>query len=142
MLKCSFCERSFAEEEITLYRGDKVCPYCGHEDFEEAVQCKVCGDYFFDDELTFGVCEICKEDLKFPYKHDPKKCYELSKDEKEEVSLNSFLVSQFTAEQIEEVLMKELIIQSAIPYPDYSNFIDSDEMWFIEKVLEEVKTDE
>lgn len=142
MLKCSFCERSFGEDEITIYRGDKVCPYCGHEDFEEAVQCKVCGDYFFDDELTFGVCEICKEDLKFPYKHDPKKCYDLSKDEHEEVSLNAFLVSQFTTEQIEEVLMKELIIQSAIPYPDYSNFIDADEVWFIEQMLEEVKTDE
>lgn len=142
MLKCSFCERCFGEDEITIYRGDKVCPYCGHEDFEEAVQCKVCGDYFFDDELTCGVCEECKDDLKFPYKHDPKKCYELSKDEQEEVSLNAFLVSQFTTEQIEEVLMKELIIQSAIPYPDYSNFIDADEMWFIEKMLEEVKTDE
>ena len=142
MLKCSFCERSFAEEEITLYRGDKVCPYCGHEDFEEAVQCKVCNQYFFYDELTYGVCEDCKDDLKFPYKHEPKKCYELSKDEQEEVSLNAFLVSQFTPEQIEEILMKELIVQSAIPYPDYSNFINNDEMWFIEKVLEEVKTNE
>ena len=50
-----------------------------------------------------------------------------------------------TAEQNsirQEVLMNELIVQSAIPYPDYSNFIDSDERWFIEKVLEEVKTDE
>lgn len=142
MLKCSFCERSFAEEEITIYRGDKVCPYCGHEDFEEAVQCKVCGDYFFDDELTFGVCGECKDDLKFPYKHDPKKCYELSKDEKEEVSLNAFLVSQFTPKQIEEVLVRELIVSMAETLPDYSNFIDSDEMWFIEKVLEEVKTNE
>lgn len=142
MLKCSFCERSFGEEEIALYRGDKVCPYCGHEDFEEAVQCKVCGDYFFDDELTFGVCEECKDDLKFPYKHDPKKCYELSKDEHEEVSINAFLVSQFTPKQIEEVLVRELIVSMAETLPDYSNFIDSDEMWFIEKVLEEVKTNE
>jgi hypothetical protein len=142
MLKCSFCERSFAEDEITIYRGDKVCPYCGHEDFEEAIQCKVCGDYFFYDELTCGVCEDCKEDLKFPYKYDPKSCYELSKDEQEEVSLNAFLVSQFTPEQIEEVLMRDLILATTEMPPDYSSFIDSDEMWFIEKVLEEVKMDE
>lgn len=142
MLKCGFCESAFAEENIVKCGLEKKCPHCGYDDFDEAAQCEICGKYFFYDELTCGVCEECKDDLKFPYKYDPKRCYELSKDEHEEVSLNAFLVSQYTPEQIEEVLMKDLILAMAEMPPDYSNFIDSDEVWFIEKMLEEVKTDE
>lgn len=136
MLKCGVCERSFSEYDIVVHKGEKVCPYCGHDDYEQATQCKSCGDYFLDDELTFGVCVGCKDNFKTAYIHNPKMCYELSKDEKEEVNLNAFLVSQFTTKQIEEVLFKELIIQSVLQLPDYSAFIDGDEMWFIEKMLE------
>ena len=154
MYKCLNCGHIFSEGEqgsykenvgeywgCECYEARNCCPVCNGE-YEEATKCKFCGGVFLDEELNRGMCEECKDDLKFPYKHDPKKCYELSKDEQEEVSLNAFLVSQYTPEQIEEVLMKDLILSMAEMPPDYSNFIDSDEMWFIEKMLEEVKTDE
>ena len=34
------------------------CPCCGG-DYEEAVKCADCGEYFSDDELIDGMCEHC-----------------------------------------------------------------------------------
>ena len=36
------------------------CPEC-HGDYEEAFECKECGEYFFEDELYDGLCESCQE---------------------------------------------------------------------------------
>lgn len=38
------------------------CPNCG-EGFEEAVQCKYCGEYFSKDDLNNGICDECLDDL-------------------------------------------------------------------------------
>ena len=140
MFKCRHCENTFSER--AFFKGDWVCPHCGSEETEGVIRCSYCGDLFFDDELKYGVCEQCVEDLKFPYKYDPVRCYKLSAEEKDEIWLNSFLLSQFNQQEIEEILLKEIIVQAATPYPDYSSFINEDEMWFIEKALEEVKKSE
>lgn len=37
------------------------CPECGG-DYEEALQCAECGEWFFTDELDDGLCEDCQEE--------------------------------------------------------------------------------
>ena len=77
MYKCNECEKVFDEprnesETMGEYCGvpaieyRKVCPCCGGGNFEEAVICKVCGEYYTESEIHYNdVCENCiKETLK------------------------------------------------------------------------------
>ena len=62
MFKCYCCNTTFLEPKIYYEHhpyGMRVCPHCG-ENFEEATQCKECGEWFFKDELTDDICEDCK----------------------------------------------------------------------------------
>lgn len=68
MFKCYGCNTTFLEPKIYYehhpygmgYATERfaVCPRCG-DNFEEATQCTECGEWFFKDELTDGVCEDC-----------------------------------------------------------------------------------
>lgn len=76
MLICKQCERTFDEEEIATIKDDRgycgdarayedvaVCPYCGADDIEEAVECVICKEYT-DKDHTFKtdnghICEYC-----------------------------------------------------------------------------------
>lgn len=73
MFKCDDCGHIFEEGEQAVWeesRGEfwgvpcyeKVsgCPIC-HGDYDEASECKKCGEWHFSDELTDGLCEGCKE---------------------------------------------------------------------------------
>lgn len=131
-LKCVRCEEIFNEYETVKHKGEQVCPNCYGTEYEEAYLCKCCGKYFLDEELESGFCQSCIEDFEFEYKHDPQRCFDLAKDFDETISLNSFIVSQFTKEQIEEILLKEVKEQAKIPFADYSNFIEQDKQWFLE----------
>ena len=131
-LKCVRCEEVFSESELVKLKGDVVCPCCYSEDWGEADRCKCCGNLFIEEELESGFCEACIEDFEFEYKHDPQKCFDLAKDFNETIILNSFIVSQFTKEQIEEILLKEIKEQAKIPFADYSDFIEQDKQWFLE----------
>lgn len=65
------CGEIFSSPEI--HRGTDICPGCGSKYFDEAVQCKVCGEYVSnDDAYGYGhdlVCRDCignrKHDLDF-----------------------------------------------------------------------------
>lgn len=73
MLKCTDCGNTF-EEPITWQesRGEywgvpcsetvSGCPCC-KGDYEEAVVCKRCGEWFLEDELNDGLCEDCEEEI-------------------------------------------------------------------------------
>jgi DNA-directed RNA polymerase subunit RPC12/RpoP len=65
--ECHNCGRRFEEPDIITethglesppYEKVAVCPYC-HVYFEEMYQCKICGEWFTDGELTSGVCDDC-----------------------------------------------------------------------------------
>lgn len=38
-----------------------VCPRCNDTDFDEAKQCKMCGEFFA--ELNEGLCDVCYGDM-------------------------------------------------------------------------------
>ena len=75
MFKCTECGCVFEEGEEATWeesRGEfwgvscsetmSGCPEC-QGDYEEAFECKGCGEYFFEDELDDGLCESCQDEL-------------------------------------------------------------------------------
>ena len=69
MFKCCECGNLFEEGEQAVweerhgldsppYETWSGCPVC-HGDYEEAYQCKKCGDWHSKDELYDGWCESC-----------------------------------------------------------------------------------
>ena len=72
--KCVECGHIFEEGEQAVWYEDRGefwgdpcserltgCPVC-HESFEEAFECKGCGEWFLYDELDDGLCESCQEE--------------------------------------------------------------------------------
>ena len=75
MYKCADCGHVFEEGEQAIWCEDRGefwgmpcterlegCPKC-HGCFEEATECKECGELFLSDELYDGLCEDCQEEL-------------------------------------------------------------------------------
>lgn len=130
MLKCADCGKTFAGDFIR-------CPYCGSGEFAEATKCSGCGKWHLDTEDKYTeMCDECLEENKFLYRYNAKKCFDLSKNQKESVEINSFLLSQFSAEEIENILLNELSWEQRTPYSDYINFIEKDEWWFVTEISE------
>ena len=111
------------------------CPLCTGE-YEETVQCAVCGSEHLEDELNGGVCDECIDE----YRNDFNRCYELSDGETTKIEINSLLASLFDVSDIERIL-KEYIRDR---WQDVScdKFIDEDKSWFGERIAEEVKKNE
>lgn len=126
------------------YKDFSYCPYCGGDCCEEASQCHECGGVFLDDEMTEGYCDGCIANMVSDYKYNIAKCYSLSRSsgEKEEVEIDFFLASMFSPELINEVLYRELVQCSAIAPVDCTPFIEADEYWFKDRIVEEVKKNE
>ena len=141
--ECHRCEKRFEEPDFVTekhgldtppYEKVAVCPYC-HGYFEEMYQCKICGEWFTDGELTSGVCDDCI------YQHDTdiELLYKLGNEEdvKETVTLNGFVASVLTEEQINEILMRELRTINYACYINGTEFIGSDKSWFAEQLIKE-----
>lgn len=146
--KCLDCGHIFEEGEQARWsesRGEywgthcsehmSGCPLCKGE-YEETVQCAVCGSEHLEDELNGCVCDECIDE----YRKDFNSCYELSIGETTEIKINSLLASLFDVSDIEQIL-KEYIRER---WQDVScdKFIDEDKSWFGEKIAEEVKNHE
>ena len=141
--QCHECDRRFEEPDFITekhgldtppYEKIAVCPYCkGY--FEEMQECKICGEYFTEDELTSGVCDDCI------YEHDTdiELLYKLGdcEEAKETVSLNGFIASVLTEEQINEIVMRELRTINYAPYINGVEFNGSDKSWFAEQLIKE-----
>jgi hypothetical protein len=111
------------------------CPFCGGN-FEDAVRCSACGEWFLSYELESGVCDCCAEEKAFEYRYDFNSCFELAKSaSKSSVALNAFLWSIFSEDQIEQILLKELFNRSAFKQINCSAFINADRGWFLEHIL-------
>lgn len=73
MYKCIDCETIFEEPDTWQEsRGEywgfpctetvSGCPEC-RSGYEEAFECKRCGEWFFEDELNDELCELCYSEL-------------------------------------------------------------------------------
>ncbi len=105
------------------------CPNCKSEDYSEAKECEVCGEYNDEEDLIGGVCEDCIEKCR----HDVDMCAEIGMESREEIRLNSFLAAMFDEKDIETILLEYLKTKN--PKADCSAFIDSDVSWFAEQLI-------
>ena len=148
MLKCLECGHVFSEYDLNTWeesRGEHFgipcyekmsgCPIC-EGDYEETVQCAVCGSEHLEDELFGGVCSECIDE----YRKDFNACYEISIGETKEIKINALLASLFDVSDIEQILKE--YIREKWKDVDCSQFIDEDIQWFGEKISEEVKNGE
>ena len=148
MFKCLECGHVFSEYDLNTWeesRGEHFgipcyekmsgCPIC-EGDYEETVQCAVCGSEHLEDELFGGVCSECIDE----YRKDFNACYEISIGETKEIKINALLASLFDVSDIEKILKE--YIRDKWKDVDCSQFIDEDIQWFGEKISEEVKNGE
>lgn len=143
MYKCMDCGEVFDEYTADWKVHDEMaCPSCYSTDYDDAMQCKKCGDWFTDDEGVSELCDDCLEFYKISYRHSPQKLYKLTEDLEEKVEINYFLASVFTKEEIEKVLLKELVIASATKLPDYISFIEQDQQAFAEWIEEVIENEQ
>ena len=143
MYKCTKCGEVFTEYTADWETHDEMaCPSCYSTDYEEARQCKKCGDWFTEDEGESYLCGDCLDFYKTTYRHNPKKICELTSGLDETVEINTFLLSQFSKKEIEQLLLKELIVASAISVQDYITFIEDDEQRFSEWVEEVIENEQ
>lgn len=139
MYICIDCGSVFDESEIAVdsynhaSHGERpavekwvCCPRCGGY-ITDAVACKVCGEWFYEDDLHGGVCDSCIEDNS-----DIETCMQVS-NVKESVELDVFLLSMFSVDQIENILQEELRKCQTV---DTKPFIDGDKDWFGERLAE------
>lgn len=68
MWYCRNCDSRFEDfdEEMERVSNDPVmdipygvCPYCGSDDFVNAIQCNECGEWYDEDDLVGGLCHEC-----------------------------------------------------------------------------------
>lgn len=142
---CLECGRVFAdheaevfEETFDLERGPfqyyRACPSCGRVEFEEAVECSICGKMHALSEDTKGVCADCidgkADDLEF--------CYKASQGEKIGVEINLLMFYLFTEEEINDILMEAARKRKACEGVSCASFINDNREWFAEKLEKEV----
>lgn len=138
-LKCTECGHIFEEGEqvnwierhgFSYGGGERFsgCPLCRGE-YEETTPCAVCGSEHFEDELHGGVCDECIDKCR----HDVDMCAEVGADKREEVKINSFLLSIFDGKDIEAILFERL--KERFSDVDCSAYIDNDITWFGEQLV-------
>lgn len=63
MYICVECGKLIYDDDYSIWtepHGEQLegCPYC-HGDLEEAKQCKICGEYFAEEDIWSGFCPEC-----------------------------------------------------------------------------------
>lgn len=140
MFKCYDCEATFSEPRIytekmgehfgvPAYASFSCCPECGGN-FDEATQCKICGEWFFEDELDDGICEMCIDEGKEEYHDNVKACLEILKDEKRKIEINPVLAMVLKPSVIESILTEYVLNNSF----DCKDVVEEYEDWFIEEI--------
>lgn len=154
MLKCVECGHVFSEYELSTWeesRGDHFgipcyekmsgCPIC-EGDYEDVVECDICGENHLVRELTGGVCEDCIK----TYQHDVDMHFKVGANDTDSIELNCFLASVFTKEDIELILLNELKSRKGYAKKqvesDCERFIEYNREWFAAWLAEEVKKNE
>lgn len=85
MYKCNHCKEVFEKPKTieTTYEEEygvsglfpdshqlkyDVCPHCGEDDIEKAIECEECGEYFTKEELEVlcdgNICKKCFEEME------------------------------------------------------------------------------
>jgi hypothetical protein len=119
---------------VSCFQYLSGCPKCGGE-YEESTPCSICGSEQLEEDLNGGLCDECID----KYKNDIHMCFNVGKNDDDDVELNCFLASMFEKREIEEILFEELKKRNKYVTVDCEKFINSDRSWFAERLLEELE---
>ena len=140
--KCYECGHIFESGEESRWTesyGEEMsgCPVCGGS-YDETKQCSICDAEHLEDELDGGVCESCINE----YRYDIGMCRKIGEKSKENVEINSFFASMYSALEIEELIWRDMMNTQKIKSVDCTPFIETDRTWFAENLAEEVNDNE
>ena len=143
--ECHNCGKKFEQPDIVQerhglgyppYEDVTVCPYC-HGYFEEMQKCEICGEYFCEDEIEYGVCHECVEkNLTVD------NCYRWGEDCKEKIEINGFLRAVYSDTNIERLLLKNFKETCLYQKIVCQSFVNTDYSWFADKLKEEHNAEE
>ena len=100
------------------------------EEDSNIFKCEICGREFDEDELTCGVCDDCISEVDF------EGCLEINGDEKEDIAINSLVVSLLDESDINTILINYLREANQIEPIDCFNYTNGDKEWFAERLKE------
>ena len=49
------------------YSELRLCPHCGRSDITYAAHCERCGEVFPEDDLSYGICQKCEDEVEGAY---------------------------------------------------------------------------
>lgn len=128
MLRCMKCGIIIPGNSLTL-DNEKSCRYCGGKSWEEVERCVGCREMYrtgytgrHTAEPAEGAGGYCLDCLR-KHSNDHEMLFDVAKGfgfGKKTVRLNPYIAGQFTADEIDEILLNVLKQENA----DGSNFID------------------
>ena len=148
MYRCKECGNLFEEGEQATWqesRGEfwgnpctenmSGCPLC-KGNYEETSKCICCGnENFLEEELENGVCNECIE----KHTKDFDFCIKAGEEARENVKINGAVLSIWSADEINEILIEEL---KKIKNISFEKFVQEDKFWFAEMIEKEVQLNE
>lgn len=110
------------EDNPMVMGGDGITAARSAElDEPEMVVCDLCGEEVPDEECLWGVCDSCLAKAEtFGNAMD------YGEDRKVSVELNGYLAYEFSADEIEEILKRELSDSYIIGWTSVHNFLTDD----------------
>lgn len=123
--------------ERMYYINMTGCPLC-NGGYEETEQCEICNGEHLREELVGGVCEACV-DL---YRNNLNVCYNIGEKSKCDVEINGLLACMYSAREIEELILRDLLETQKTRSVDFSPFIENDPDWFAKNLVKEVNKNE
>lgn len=138
--ECDECGFRFEEPDIVIethgvtdgsHEAHGTCPRC-HGYYEELFQCKICGKYFTDDDLTGKVCNVCIDESE-----DLDRCFKYGSECEESIAVNGFIASLLDVDTIESILWEKIKEASKVIPINCSEFINSDRFWYAEQLIKE-----
>jgi len=139
MYICLHCGHEFEDIDRKHYDHgtgvwEEYCPNCGSEDFEEAEQCDLCGDWHVAENVTNGVCEKCLEESA-----TVGNAVAFGNTDKQEVELNGFLAWAYTPDEIEDILINDLLKNKTLANDYVHQYITNDTFMYARWLKEEVE---
>ena len=130
MFICEHCGEIFEEPKVIgndVDRGEE-CPGCGSDEFDEAVQCEVCGEWISEADACGYGHHICKDCVK-ERRYDLPLLVKATEDEYTAVEIPDLIMTFFDEDEVKEILLRELqarFDKSSQPWNKFPEIVPDD----------------
>lgn len=113
---CAKCGDTFKHPYYDEKAEDYKSPCCCSCDFDEAVKCEICGEYFSEDKLHGGACDDCITEKTTDYDF----LFEVESEDIRSVMLPNILIEVLGENEIVTVL-QQYVKENKINCSEYIN---------------------